>query len=94
MARFSVDLQQEGIPVDQARQLTDTVRKQIQVTVIEPINDNRRIQARLQTLENENQTLIQQTKDLTKNLAAQARMVKILAALIALADLAIFLTRR
>jgi len=94
MARFSVDLQQEGIPVDQARQLTDTVRKQIQVTVIEPIDDNRRIQARLQTLENENQTLIQQTKDLTNHLAAQALMVKFLAALIALAYLAIILTRR
>jgi DNA-binding transcriptional MerR regulator len=66
MARFSVDLQQEGIPVDQARQLTDTLRKQIQVTVIEPIDDNRRIHARLETLEAENQSLAQQIADLSR----------------------------
>jgi ABC-type transporter Mla subunit MlaD len=66
MARFSVDLQQEGILVDQARQLTDTLRKQIQVTVIEPIDDNRRIHARLETLEAESQSLAQQIADLSR----------------------------
>ena len=82
MARFSVDLQQEGIPVDQARQLTDTLRKQIQVTVIEPIDDNRRIHTRLECLERENQALIQQIADLTRRVESQdsaARRFSVLA---------------
>ena len=98
VARFSVDLQQEGIPVDQARQLTDTLRKQIQVTVIEPIDDNRRIHARLEALENENQTLAQQVAELTRRSESQehaARRFSVLSGIMVIVlFLAIVLLRR
>ena len=98
MARFSVDLQQEGIPVDQARQLTDTLRQQIQVTVIEPIDDNRRIHARLESLEAENQSLAQQIADLNRRTQSYEKAGKNFAlmagAMVIVLFIAIIATRR
>ena len=55
MARFERDLVELGVPEAEAKELRASVAIGLQTTVLEPIAEARRLQARIETLERENE---------------------------------------
>lgn len=64
LERFVKDIQADGIPANEATELRDSVRGQLRTAVLQPMEDARRIQNRLETLERENTELIRRVADL------------------------------
>lgn len=62
--RFVKDLVAEGIPADQAKELRDSVRAELRTSVLQPLEDVRRVQTRLENLEKENVDLVRRLGDL------------------------------
>ena len=67
--RFRQDLEAMKIPVEEARLLEQSVRRQVQSTVVDPIEEFRAVQRRLDTLEAENETQSHQLGESVKRLA-------------------------
>ncbi|CAN5633645.1 hypothetical protein BH11ARM2_BH11ARM2_28230 [soil metagenome] len=64
LERFVKDLQAEGIPVNEATELRDSVRAQLRTSVLQPMEDARRMQSRIESLEKENTELGRRVADL------------------------------
>ncbi|RYG32317.1 hypothetical protein EON81_20925 [bacterium] len=62
--RFAKDLVAEGIPAEQAKELRDSVRAQLRTSVLQPMEDVRRVQSRLEALEKDNGDLARRVVDL------------------------------